>query len=163
MNTTTRYHHVDGILPFKPPPWSTACSTRVLTTLFAIISLFSVFVSTPARRNASSLSASSFASPPPASDPLLLVLSFLPSLFLPENSLLHRLPLTFSSPHAPPLNATPSLSLTSTILFPLLRPMVPPPPSYPLHHHHTSSSLHTHTPTAFFSERSTSIAVQVSA
>ena len=114
MNTTNRYHHVDGILPYKPPPWRTGRSTRILTTLLAVISLFSVFISAPARRNVSSLSPSPIASPHPALRHLLRVLSFLPSLFLPENSLLPHLPITFSSPHVPPLRATPSPSLPST-------------------------------------------------
>ena len=149
MNTTNRYHHVDGILPYEPSPWHTTHSTRVLTTLFALISLFSVFVSARARRNASSLSPSSFISPPPALHPLLLVLSFLPSLFLPENYLLHRLPLPFSSPHAPPLSTTPSLSLASTTSISATSPHGPSPPSYPLRHHHTSSSLHTPTGVPF--------------
>ena len=114
MNTTNRYHHVDGILPYVPPPWDTTHSTHILATLLAIISLFSFLISARARRNVSSISPSSSISVPPALRPLLLVLSFLPSLFLPENYLLHRLPLPFSSPHAPPLSATPSLSLPST-------------------------------------------------
>jgi len=117
MNTTTRYHHVDGILPFKPPPWSTACSTRVLTTLFAIISLFSIFVSTPARHNASSLSS--------------------PSTQLPATTTLtasFRLNHPPGAPPAPPASSPPSLRsfLCSPFLFPpllaaTLRLYLPPP------------------------------------
>jgi hypothetical protein len=131
MNTTNRYHHVDGILPYEQPPWHTTHPTRVLATLLALISLFSIFISARARRNVSSLSPSSSISLPPALRPLLLVLSFLPSLFLPENYLLHRLPLPFSSPHAPPLSATPSLSLPSTTSISATSPHGPSPPLLP--------------------------------
>jgi hypothetical protein len=144
MNTTTRYHHIDGILPYKPPPWHTARSTHILTLLLPFISLFSLSVFSPICRSVSSSPNPSIVSPHPALRPLLHVLSLLPSHFLPKNSLLPHLPVTIFSPHSPPLPNTPSPPLPSTTPISAISSHGHPPPSYPPRPHHTNSSLGPH-------------------
>ena len=37
MNTTNRFHHINGLLPYKPPPWKQRLRQKLIGNLLAII------------------------------------------------------------------------------------------------------------------------------
>ena len=37
MNTTNRFHHINGLLPYKPPPWKQRLRQKPIGNLLAII------------------------------------------------------------------------------------------------------------------------------